>query len=73
MKRRDDDRKLINRAKRYLQAHFGLGEPEAYHALRRAAMRGRLTKAAVARQVLSRDVQANRAWLDALPPPPATP
>jgi len=46
------ERKLIERAKGLLMAHRGLGEDEAYRALRRMAMNQKRCLAEVARSVL---------------------
>ena len=48
-----EDRKVIERAKGILMKHRGMGEEEAFRALRRMAMDRKMRLAAVARQVLA--------------------
>ena len=53
LRRRLEERKVIERAKGVLMARYGLVENEAYHRLRRAAMDSRKPMAHIAREVLT--------------------
>jgi two-component system, response regulator PdtaR len=53
LRERQAARDVVDRAKRVLESHLGLSEPEAFAWLRRAAMDGRVTLAEAAARVLA--------------------
>jgi two-component system, response regulator PdtaR len=57
LRERQAARETVDRAKRHLEAVDGLSEPEAFAALRRAAMDGRVTLAEAAALILEQNRQ----------------